>query len=219
MSTATAPKNGWYDYSLTGPQSEEAVRQGLASAEWHQCAIDRKALKQLMKRRDAPAIKQLGLWLALLIGTGVIAFLTWGTWWAVPAFFLYGMVYSTSDHVIHEMWHGTPFRTRWLNTAFMHLTGFMCHHEAIYWRWSHARHHTDTLIVGRDREVTVTRPPSLAGVLLEFFYLNSGPREMARILRHAFGSTSAETRELVPASERPKMYNVSRVYVLLWVLV
>ncbi|TGG95172.1 fatty acid desaturase [Natronospirillum operosum] len=208
-----------YDYSLTGPQSEEAVRRGLASANWHRCDIDRKTMKQLMQRRNGPALRHLGLWLVLLIGTGVLAIYSWGTWWALPAFMLYGVLYCASDHIIHEMWHGTPFRTRWLNTTFMHLTGFMCHHEAIYWRWSHARHHTDTLIQGRDREITATRPPSLAALALELFYLHSGPKEMMRILRHAAGSVSAETREIVPAQELPRMYRASRIYVALWLLV
>lgn len=219
MSTTCNQQRRWYDYSLTGPQNEEAVRRGLASADWYQCDIDRKTMKQLMKRSDGPALRHLGLWLALLIGTGILAWFSWGTWWAVPAFMIYGVLYCASDHIIHEMWHGTPFRTRWLSTAFMHLTGFMCHHEAIYWRWSHARHHTDTLIPGRDREITATRPPNLVALFLELFYLHSGPKEMARILRHAFGSASAETREIVPEHELSKMYRASQVYVALWLLV
>ena len=32
----------------------------------------------------------------------------------------------------------------------------------VTWRWSHARHHTDTIIVGRDAEIAVMRPPDLA---------------------------------------------------------
>ena len=31
--------------------------------------------------------------------------------------------------------------------------------EPTLWRWSHARHHTDTIIVGRDREILAMRPP------------------------------------------------------------
>ena len=39
------------------------------------------------------------------------------------------------------------------------------------WRWSHTRHHTDTLIVGRDPEIAVMRPARLAGILANFFGL------------------------------------------------
>ena len=35
------------------------------------------------------------------------------------------------------------------------------------WRWSHARHHTDTYIVGRDPEIAVMRPPELAKLIAE----------------------------------------------------
>ena len=30
--------------------------------------------------------------------------------------------------------------------------------EPTMWRWSHVRHHSDTIIVGRDPEVLFTRP-------------------------------------------------------------
>ena len=30
------------------------------------------------------------------------------------------------------------------------------------WRWSHTRHHTDTLMVGRDPEIAAMRPARLA---------------------------------------------------------
>ena len=40
----------------------------------------------------------------------------WGTWWCVPFFFVYGVLYgSSSDSRWHECGHGTAFRTRWMN--------------------------------------------------------------------------------------------------------
>ncbi len=33
------------------------------------------------------------------------------------------------------------------------------------WRWSHVRHHTDTIVVGRDPEIVFPRPSSLRAVL------------------------------------------------------
>ena len=38
--------------------------------------------------------------------------------------------------------------------------------EPTLWRWSHARHHTDTIIVGRDREILAMRPPDAARLVL-----------------------------------------------------
>ena len=43
------------------------------------------------------------------------------------------------------------------------------------WRWSHTRHHTDTLIVGRDPEIAAMRPARLARSAGNFFGLVDVP--------------------------------------------
>ena len=45
------------DYSLVGRDSEAAVANGLAAAEWYHTDIPRKQMKELMKRTDGPAIR------------------------------------------------------------------------------------------------------------------------------------------------------------------
>jgi len=204
------------DYSLDGPCGQQAAARGLVSAQWFACTVDRKTMKQLMQRDDWQALKYLGSWLALLIGSGVLAFHAWGTPWAVPAFLLYGLLYAAGEHGSHELSHGTPFRTGWLNTFFFQLTSFLALHETVFWRWSHARHHTDTIIVGNDREIAFPRPLKLAGLFADFFFLKSGSIELARTVRHAFGSVSSATRSFVPASEIGRMIRSSQVYTLIF---
>ena len=53
---------------------------------WFRPNIDPKVLKELMKRKDLPGLINNFCFFALLIGTGYIAWQTWGTWWAIPAF-------------------------------------------------------------------------------------------------------------------------------------
>lgn len=183
--------------------------------EWHCCDIPRKRLKQLMRRSDGPGLRNFGLWLALLFGSGYLAYLSWGTWWAVPAFLVFGTIWSSSDARWHECGHGTPFRTRWINEAFYHLCSFMTLREAYLWRWSHARHHTHTIITGRDPEIQVMRPADLAAIGLDFINLVGGLGELKKIFAHAFGIVSHEVRGFVPESERWKMIWSSRVYVLI----
>ena len=51
-----------------------------------------------MKRKDGPAIRDTLIWFASLAASGGVAFEAWGTWWALPAFFVYGTLYaSVSD--------------------------------------------------------------------------------------------------------------------------
>ncbi len=190
--------------------------EGRVESQWFSPRVDRKQLKRLMKRDDAIGLCHLGLWLLLLIASGITAFLTWGTLWCIPAFAVYGVLYAASDHRAHELSHGTPFRTRWLNEFFYHLAAFMTLHEGYYWRWSHSRHHTHTIIVGRDPEIAVPRPPDILGAVLDFFNLKHGIKQIRTILRNASGNLNEEGRHFIPDSEKSKVVWSSRVYVAIF---
>ena len=200
----------WRDYSLTGLESSKAI----AYEDWYSCPIPRKRLKQLMKRSDKPALLNYGLWLMLLVVSGFIAYLSWGTWWALPAFFVYGVLYaSCADSRWHECAHGTVFRSRWLNEVFYHLASFMALKNAYLWRWSHTRHHTHTLIVGRDPEIAFPRPPSMLALVSNLLYLKTGPIELSKIFRHSLALFNAAEQEFVPESERDKVVWTARAYI------
>jgi fatty acid desaturase/nitrite reductase/ring-hydroxylating ferredoxin subunit len=207
------------DYSLSGglenavALDDDQIEARMEEKTWWSPDIPREHLKALTVRSDGPALRHFGLWIALLAVSGGAAALAWGTWWAVPAFLIYGTIYSSSDARWHECGHGTPFRTRWLNELFYHVSSFMTLREGILWRWSHARHHTHTYIVGRDPEIQVQRPADLLKIAMDFFYLRSGPPEVWRIIRHAAGMPSSDVRDFVPEAELNKMYWSSRIYV------
>jgi MocE subfamily Rieske [2Fe-2S] domain protein len=210
------------DYSLMGSvRSAVALDDDLIEEQveetWWSPDISRKELKAMMTRSDGPALFHFGLWLVLLIGSGYLAYLSWGTWWAIPAFLIFGTIYSSADARWHECGHGTPFKTRWLNEFFYHLSSFMTLREANLWRWSHARHHTDTIIVMRDPEIQVQRPADLLKIAGDFFWLYSGPQEVWRIIRHAFAQPDTNVRTYVPEQERQIMYWSSRLYVAIFV--
>ena len=184
---------------------------------WWSPDLPRKELKALMVRTDSAALAHFGLWFLLLAISAPLAWISWGTWWAIPAFLLYGTIYSSADARWHECGHGTPFRTRWINEICYHISSFMTIREAYLWRWSHARHHTSTIMVGLDPEIQVKRPADLVKIALDFFDIMSGPPEMWRIIRHAFANPTEEVKNFVPVEERWKMIWSSRVYVAIWV--
>src|SRR6478735_6728576 len=160
------------DYSLIGQDSQRAVDSGLAAAEWYHTDIPRKQMKELMQRSDQPAIRDTAIWLGCLVAFGTTASLLWGSWWCVPFFLCYGVLYgSATDSRWHECGHGTAFKTRWMNDAVYQIACFMIIRNPVTWRWSHTRHHTDTVIVGRDPEIAVMRPPHLFRLLLNVFGL------------------------------------------------
>jgi fatty acid desaturase len=201
------------DYSLVGPEGERAEKNGLASADWYASAIPRKRLKELMQRKDGPAIRDTLLWLGALALSGWLGWYFWGTWWAVPAFAVYGVLYgSACDSRWHECGHGTAFKTQWMNDVVYHLASFMVLRESTSWRWSHARHHTDTIIVGRDPEIAVPRPPDIAGILLNLLYLKGGFAELRKTFIHAAGRLTPDEATYIPADERPRVYLTARIY-------
>jgi Na+-transporting NADH:ubiquinone oxidoreductase subunit F len=208
------------DYSLTGVNASLAVEKGLAEADWYQCPVPRPVMRKLLERRDGPAIRDTLIWFALILGSGAAAFALWGSWWAVIPFAIYGVLYaSTSDSRWHEAGHGTAFKTDWMNNALYEIASFMVMRESTVWRWSHTRHHSDTIIVGRDPEIQVPRPPNVKKIILGFFNLPNYPKYFSRILLHSFGRMTADEKTFIPESEFPKIYFKARIYVAIYAAV
>jgi fatty acid desaturase len=208
------------DYSLLGYDSRKAVEDGLSAAEWYHTDVPRKEMKELMQRKDEPAIRDTLLWFALLIVTAAGGIYFWGGWAAVPFFLCYGVLYgSASDSRWHECGHGTAFKTRWMNDAVYAFACFLIMREPTIWRWSHTRHHTDTIIVGRDPEIVAMRPPAIWAIILNFFNIINAPKALAGVVRHALGSLSEEEKTFVPEMEWPKVYAIARIWVAIYAVV
>lgn len=200
------------DYSLTGPENRRAMERGLASAEWFEAPIPRARLKELMARTNGRAARDTALWLALLAVSGLLAHRAWGSWWAVPAFFVYGTLYgSVSDPRWHECGHRTAFRTRWANDVVYVVASFMDLREPVSWRWSHARHHDDTIIVGRDREIAAKRGMPLWRHALELVGWFGTVAELRKLAANVAGRVDREDADFIPPSEQPRAVRSGRI--------
>lgn len=200
------------DYSLTGENARRAIELGLAEAEWYQTPVPRAQLRALLERRDGPAFRDTLLWFALLGVTGWGTVALWGTWWVLPVYGLYAVLYATaSDSRWHECGHGTAFKTDWLNNLVYELSSFMVMRESVVWRWSHTRHHSDTIIVGRDPEIQVSRPPDLKAHLASLFAFGVYRGYFPGLVRHAFGRVSVGERTFIPASEFGRIFRRARI--------
>lgn len=207
-------------YSLVGVNAVAAIEKGLAEADWYQTPVPRATMRQLLVRRDGPAIRDTLLWFALLLGTGYAGFLFWGTWWAILPFACYGVLYAAcSDSRWHESLHGTAFRTDWMNSLLYEIASFMVMRESTLWRWSHTRHHSDTIIVGRDPEIASPRPPRLLKYLGSIINIGGYHAHLTALARHALGSMSEEEKTFVPTTEFPKIYFRARIYCLIYLSV
>ncbi|MES0881023.1 fatty acid desaturase [Roseibium sp. SCP14] len=203
--TATAAEKR--DYSLTGPNSGP----GFTPSEWYSTRIPRKRLKELMKRSDRPSLINYSIWFGSVLFFGTLLALTWGTVWTIPVAVIYGVFYgSGADSRWHECGHGTVFKTAWLNNFFYQLASFMSLRNPYLWRWSHTRHHTDTVIVGRDPEIAFPRPPSIGAWLLNLLYIPALSKELLKMVRLNFGLLSDEQKDYLIAADRNKAFWASR---------
>ena len=85
------------DYSLVGLDTKRAEEEGLATAEWYHTPIPRKRMKELMQRSDERATRDIIIHVVAMLVAGVGGYLTWGSWWSVPFFIAYGVLYLASD--------------------------------------------------------------------------------------------------------------------------
>lgn len=207
------------DYSLVGENATRAIERGLAEAEWYQTPVPREKLRALLVRRDGPAIRDTALWFILLGLTAWATVAFWGTWWMVPPYLLYAVLYATaSDSRWHEAGHGTAFKTDWLNNVLYEIASFMVLRESVIWRWSHNRHHSDTIIVGRDPEIQVSRPPDLKAHFLSLFAIGVYRGYFPGLVRHAFGRMSPDERTYIPETEFGKIYRNARIVLALYLV-
>jgi fatty acid desaturase len=213
---APAPR----DYSLTGPNTRRAIQRGLVAGEWYKCPIPRATMKELMKRKDGPAIRDTLIWIAAFAVSGFFMWYFWGTWWALPFVIVYGVLYGSSgDSRWHECGHRTAFKTQWLNDLVYQVASFMIVRNPTLWRWSHTRHHTDTYIIGQDPEIVGMRPPQVLMMLGYFMGITDVPFLFAAMFRHAAGRLTPDEKTFVPEQERWKVYLTARIWVLIYAAV
>ncbi|MGV8988064.1 MAG: fatty acid desaturase family protein [Cypionkella sp.] len=205
------------DYSLTGDSATAAIAGGLAAADWYHTEVPRQVMKDLMKRRDGPAIRDTTLWIALHIVFAAGGIWFWGSWVAVPFWLAYGVLYgSACDSRWHECGHGTAFRTAWMNDVVYHIASFQVIRNPINWRWSHARHHTDTIIVGRDAEIAWMHPVKIALKALAFIGLSGPLASLQGLVRNAAGNLSADEKDYIPENEWPNAVFWARVHMAIY---
>ena len=205
------------DYSLVGPEAARAVERGLAQAEWYRTPVPRTRMKELMRRRDGPAIRDTLIWLGAMAVLGALGAYFWFSIWSLLFFAGYGVLYgSASDSRWHECGHGTAFRTRWMNTAVYNLACFMIMRDPTVWRWSHTRHHTDTIIVGRDPEIIAMRPPAAGHLIANLFGIFDVADAFRGMFLHAAGRLTAPEATFIPDTERHKVYRTARVWLVIY---
>jgi fatty acid desaturase len=143
---------------------------------WYRCPIEPAVLKDHTSRSNLQGFLQAIGHLAII---ALAAFFTCyffgrGIWVGFAiSLFVFGTVYSFTNHACHELSHGTVFRTKWLNGFFLRVYALLGWFNFHYYKASHTYHHLYTLHPRGDLEVVLPKYPSLEfPYLLQLFTLS-----------------------------------------------
>ena len=125
------------------------------NVDWYRVPLPAGRLDELNRRSDLLGLAQSLGYLAVVTATGGTA--VWAainqSWWLLAvALIAHGNVSAFMINGVHELVHGTVFRSRWLNGLFVHLFAFIgwINHR-MFWA-SHAEHHLHTMHFPYDQE-------------------------------------------------------------------
>src|ERR1044071_2066440 len=103
-----------------------------------------------------------------------------------------------------------------MNNALYEIASCRVLRESVPWRWSHTRHHSDTIIVGRDPEIAVPRPPDLWAIFFALFNIKIFPTHAQNVMIHFRGKLTPAEKTYIPEFEQPKVFFKARIYVLIY---
>ena len=172
-------------------------------------------LKALSIKSDAAGFVQLGSHLGAIALAATLLNLTWGTWWAVPAFVVDGILINFLYAGQHEMSHGTVFRTKKLNEVFGRVFGFAVLYPRDFDQIQHFAHHRYTQLWEGDGELARDRY-SLASYLLWVLGPTYWSTRVRRILRFSLGIV---TEPYITDSLKPQVIREARWLLAGYVLV
>ncbi len=186
------------------------------TSQWHRCKIDRKLLKELSQRNDLTPALWFGSYLLLVAGLAAMTVWTWGTpqaWiWAI----LHGLSWGAISSATHELSHGTPFKTRWMNEAVYWLMGWMGQFEPVSNRWAHAGHHNFTHYDGKDTELSEPNPVTWRNFFNVGFGLWAAAYYWRFLIGQSFGIFPRDIKKQIPEKELPLAIWNARIMVLIY---
>ena len=205
------------DYALSATLRADGREPAGESFSWYRPKIDANELRALRQKSDAIALRDTMLWLGLMVLFAGIGIALWPSWGSAPFWLAYGVLYgSASDSRWHECGHRTAFATPWMNEVVYHIASFMLMRNPTVWRASHVRHHTDTVMVGRDPEIVAMRPPQLALLLVNLFGIIDAWHLAKRMVLHASGRLHPDEATYVSAADRPAVFRTARVWLAIY---
>lgn len=185
---------------------------------WRHSPIDPELFIELTKKSDAKALAHLLPHMGLIIVLALAsyrAFTSLPLYLSIPIYFVFTnvLIFIGLCSGLHEMTHGTVFKTKALNTFFMRFIAFFTWGDYVFYRTSHMKHHQYTAHHGLEMEVEL---PMHLEVPTYLYSLIGNPyftlRTMKDIFRRARGKIEGQWEEMIFPSDQPK----KRHELILW---
>ena len=105
-----------------------------------------------------------------------------------------------------------------MNNIVYQIASFMMMRNPVVWRASHVRHHTDTIVLGRDPEIIAMRPPDLLRIAGMFVGIIDVYNTFKRMIMHASGHLDSEEAMYVSPKDHSKVFTISRIWLAIYCL-
>lgn len=180
---------------------------------WYRVPLNPDDRKRLHEKSDwRGALQSLGFLACYLatLGASLYSFYHWAWPITVALIFLHGTISSLMIVAVHELTHGTVFKTKGLNTLFGRIFAFLGWNNPEWFQASHARHHRYTLHQPDDLEVVLpmhlmVRDFFLTGFLDPLKAVKNSDASIVNAVRLAFGFFKGEWELTVfPETAREK---------------
>jgi len=171
-------------------------------------------LRELAQKNDfygwAQALSHFGA-----IGlTGLIMTQLWDSWLIIPVFIAHGVLINFLYAGQHELSHGTPFQTKWVNEMFGRIIGFIVIFPRDFDQIMHFAHHQHTSNWEKDGELA-REPYTLRSYLLWTIGVTYWTTRFARIIRLARGVV---VEPYIRPDQHAKVIFEGRIHLALYVL-
>ena len=168
--------------------------------DWYRTRLEPGVLRSLTQRSDFRGLLQAGGLLLLFSATAATAvYFFLNRMWVpmVVACYVHSMVHGFvgMEAAVHELSHGTPFKTKWLNEFFYRLFSFLTWNNYVHFRASHMKHHQYTVHRGLDKEVILEPAPFSWVDYLSWLTFDFKKFKMIFVttVANAFGNAEADT--------------------------
>jgi fatty acid desaturase len=193
---------------------------------WYRTPVSKDQLKELTARNDLKALTHAFGHLILYLATTTLTlyFFLQQMWvWMVIAGYIHATCHAFLGYgaAVHELSHGTAFKTKWLNEFFLRFYAFITWNSIHHFKESHTRHHMVTGFEDLDYEIQRKPMPFTKLQILSWLTFDwpHFKKMIWTTVQHAIGNTDPDYfwwKPLIPKDTESTKEQAKRKKMISW---